>query len=61
MNVRDVLVEVGIAVLSFLVVGTLVTEVLRERIWPSLIVGIPAGVIAGMVVFVMVHYLRDRE
>ncbi|WP_458187645.1 hypothetical protein [Haladaptatus sp. NG-WS-4] len=60
MNVRDVLVEVGFALVSFLVVGALVTEVLRERIWPSLVVGIPAGIVAGVVAFALLHYYRGR-
>ncbi|KZN22487.1 hypothetical protein A4G99_20015 [Haladaptatus sp. R4] len=61
MNARDAVIEVGIAVLSFLVVGVLATELLRERIWPSLLVGIPTGLIAGIVVFGVIHYVRARD
>lgn len=44
----------GIAVAC--VVGVAVTELLATRIWPSLLVGIPAGVAAGVVAMAVVRW-----
>ena len=53
MNVRHLLLSSLGAAVSFLVVGVVVTELLAERIWPSLLVGIPAGLVAGVVAFAL--------
>ncbi|MFC5971704.1 hypothetical protein ACFPYI_10205 [Halomarina salina] len=49
MNVRRVLVSLLVAVLALLVVGIGVTAALDPYVWPSLFVGIPAGVLAALV------------
>ncbi|WP_158059368.1 hypothetical protein [Halorussus halophilus] len=61
MNVRNAAVSALAAVCSFLLVGALVTEILSTRIWPSLFVGIPAGVVAGIGTYVATYYLLARR
>ena len=41
----------AVAIIVFLLVGVGVTEILLDKIWPSLFVGIPAGIIAGIVAY----------
>jgi hypothetical protein len=46
---------------ALLVVGVAVTELLASRVWPSLLVGIPAGLVAGTVTTAVVwRWLRRR-
>lgn len=55
------LLSVVAGVLSFLLVGGVVTELLASRIWPSLLVGLPVGVLAGAVTAALVYrQLRRR-
>ena len=49
MNGRRILASVLVAVLALVVVGIGVTAALDPYVWPSLLVGIPAGVLAALV------------
>jgi type III secretory pathway component EscV len=49
MNVERTLVSIAVAVLALLAVGVGVTAALDPYVWPSLVVGIPAGVVAALV------------
>jgi len=60
-NRRPLAVALVAGLASFLVVAVAVTEVLAARIWPSAIVGLPAGVVAGLVVSLIVYLLLSRE
>jgi hypothetical protein len=48
-NVDRTLVSLAVAVVTLLVVGVGVTAALDPYVWPSLVVGIPAGVVAALV------------
>ena len=61
MNVRNLAVALAAGVVSFLVVAVSVTELLAGRIWPSAIVGLPAGALAGLVGFGAAYYVLSRE
>lgn len=55
------LVGVSAALLTFVVVGFSVTALLDPYIWPSMVVGIPAGAVAGTAVGVLAfHALTTR-
>ncbi|MFC4552804.1 MULTISPECIES: hypothetical protein [Halorussus] len=60
MNLREAVVPLAAAVVSFAVVTALVAELLREAVWPSLFVGIPAGLVGAAVAFVTTYRLRQR-
>lgn len=47
-------------VVALLVVGVGVTEALAPRVWPSLLVGIPAGVAAALLAGVSVWWWLGR-
>jgi len=61
MNVGHVLVSTISGVLVALVVGVAATELLLDVVWPSLIVGIPVGVLAGVVTFAGALYYLDSR
>ena len=48
-NVGRTLVSLAVAVVVLLVVGVGVIAALDPYVWPSLVVGIPAGVLAALV------------
>jgi hypothetical protein len=48
MGPRNALLALTTGLSTFLVAGVAATELLSTRIWPSLLVGIPAGVAAGL-------------
>ncbi|USZ66663.1 hypothetical protein NGM10_07870 [Halorussus salilacus] len=48
MTRRTALLALATGLSAFLVVGVAVTELLSARIWPSLLVGIPVGIAAGL-------------
>jgi hypothetical protein len=48
-NLRNLAVALSAGVVAFLVVAVAVTEILSSRIWPSAVVGLPAGILAGVV------------
>ena len=55
------LVSVVVGSVALLLVGGGVTELLASRIWPSLLVGLPAGILAGAVTAAVVYrQLRRR-
>ena len=59
---RATLTSLLAGAVTLVVVGGVVTELLASRIWPSLLVGIPAGVVAGVVTAVVVRrWLRRRS
>ncbi|MGM0591105.1 MAG: hypothetical protein ACQETI_05640 [Halobacteriota archaeon] len=61
MNRRSVLVAGVLSLVTFVAVAVTVTEILATRVWPSLFVGIPAGVVSAVVVLALTLYaLRDR-
>lgn len=47
-----------VGVLSFVVVGVGVTEALAPYIWPSALIGVPVGLLAGAI-SIPITYLRD--
>jgi hypothetical protein len=46
--------------LAFLTVAVAVTALLEKVVWPSVFVGVPAGVIAGVAVAVGTAWYLDR-
>ena len=56
MDVWRPVYALGGAVASFIIIGTLVTEVLRGTIAFSVLVGLPAGIIVGIIVGVFVSW-----
>ena len=54
-----------IGVCGFLVVGVAVTELLAPYVWPSLMLGVPVGLIAGVVLvpltYLGVTYFEERR
>jgi hypothetical protein len=54
-------VSVVAGVLALLLVGGVVTESLASRIWPSLLVGLPAGVLAGAFTAAVVYRRLRRR
>ena len=53
------LLRLLVGLCAALLVGGVVTDLLATRIWPSLFVGIPAGLVAGAVTAVVVgRWLR---
>ena len=55
------LVSVVVGSVALLLVGGGVTELLASRIWPSLLVGLPVGILAGAVTAAVVYrQLRRR-
>lgn len=61
MNVRNLLVALAAAIVSFLVVTVLITAILDGYIWPSSIIGIPAGILSGIIAFVATLYQFRRQ
>lgn len=57
MNTRRITAAIVGGLLAFLVVGVATTAVLSDVIWPSLFVGIPVGVIAGLIVGIGIWYV----
>jgi hypothetical protein len=54
-------VGLAAAAVAFLGAGIVVTQMLADRVWPSLFVGLPAGTVAGVLTFlVVVRALRAR-
>ncbi|MFB6069249.1 MAG: hypothetical protein ABEJ90_04910 [Halobacterium sp.] len=51
------LAAVAVGVVTFLVVAVAVTALLEDVVWPSLFVGLPAGVLAGAIAGVATAYL----
>ncbi|MFB6077125.1 MAG: hypothetical protein ABEI31_03480 [Halodesulfurarchaeum sp.] len=58
MHIRALLEGLGTGLLVALLVGLGVTAALEQVIWPSLLVGIPSGLLAGAVTFVVVYLRR---
>lgn len=57
-----VLLSVLVGVATFLVVAVAVTSLLRDVVWPSVFVGVPAGVIVGAAAAIGTGlYLNRRE
>ncbi len=50
------IVKVLISIITAFSIGILITEVLAERIYFSLFIGFPAGLIAGFVVWIILNY-----
>ncbi|WP_321112666.1 hypothetical protein [Halorussus salinisoli] len=61
MSVKNLAVALAVGVVSFLAVAVTVTELLSTRIWPSAIVGLPVGVLAGLLGVGATYYLLSRE
>jgi len=61
MNLRTLALTLAAGVVSFLVVAVAVTELLSARVWPSAIVGLPAGVVTGLVVSVVTYRFLSGE
>jgi hypothetical protein len=53
-NISKMIVASCAALLAFFSAGILVTELLQDMIYFSLFIGIPAGVIAGLISFIVV-------
>jgi hypothetical protein len=49
-----------ISFIVFILTAIFLTEILQDRIYFSLFVGIPAGVFAGLVVFLYL-FLKNRQ
>lgn len=50
-----------LGLVTLFVVGFAVTALLDPYVWPSLLVGIPAGVVAGVLVTVVTYWLLGRR
>jgi hypothetical protein len=50
-----------LGLLSLFVVGIGVTAALEPYVWPSLLVGVPAGVVGGVLVTVVSYWLLTRS
>ncbi|MFO7872755.1 MAG: hypothetical protein R6U26_03940 [Candidatus Undinarchaeales archaeon] len=53
---RKGIVNLLLPILAAFGIGVLTTELLAERIFFSLFIGIPAGLIAGVVVWIILNY-----
>jgi large-conductance mechanosensitive channel len=61
MNLKALLVSFAAGLFSGFAVGLLVTALLDKVIWPSLFVGIPAGILDFAVVFGVLYWkLKSR-
>lgn len=50
-----------LGLVTLFVVGFGVTALLDPYVWPSLLVGIPAGVVTGVLVTVVTYWLLSRR
>lgn len=57
MNVRTSGLSLATGLVSFLVVAAAVTELLSAHVWSSAVVGLPVGVLAGVVAFFVTYYV----
>lgn len=60
MGTGSLLKSLLVAVLAFAVVGVGVTELLAAVVWPSLLVGLPAGALAGVLSFALTYVYFER-
>ncbi|MFC6837309.1 hypothetical protein [Halomarina ordinaria] len=61
MNYRVVGTSVVAALVVSLAVAVVVTGLLAARVWPSALVGLPAGAVAGVVTYTVVHATLQRR
>jgi membrane protein implicated in regulation of membrane protease activity len=61
MTTRAPAVAAFLGLVALFVVGFGVTALLDPYVWPSLLVGIPAGVVSGVLVTVVTYWLLGRR
>lgn len=65
MHLRSALVSVGGGVVAFFVATIAVTEALDPYVWPSVMLGLPIGVVLGLstvaLTYVGLQYRRERR
>lgn len=65
MQLRNALLSLLVGVVAFGVGTVLVTEALDPYIWPSLLVGLPVGIVLGLstvlLTYVSVGYWQERR
>jgi len=54
-KIRAIIISVLFGIVAFLAVGLLVTETLQKVIYFSMFLGIPLGIVAGIMIFMITY------